>query len=91
MCILDYDVLLHRMKWWEILKARQGNDDNSRSLWSCTRLIAFVIQKTAGNDKISKPKDLFPLPWDEEPEPYTDEDMERLEQMLKQENEKGSD
>ena len=81
------------MRWWEILAARRerGNDEQVKATWSATRLLAFVIQKTAGNNKISKPSDLFSLPWDEDGgEEYTEEDIDRLEELMRQEDEKES-
>lgn len=77
------------MRWWEIRAALHGNERKDRITWETTRWLGFIQAVTQGA-KIKKPSDLLELPWEKgDEEEYSDEDIEHLEELLRQENEKG--
>lgn len=92
--INDY---LYRLSYADLLLISRGYENRKRDLWSATRwqtynlmLVSMADIKKAG---INSPKDLMPLPWDdngeeEEQVKITQEEIERMREDMRRMNEK---
>lgn len=92
--INDY---LYRLSYADLLLISRGYENRKRDLWSATRwqtynlmLVSMADIKKAG---INSPKDLMPLPWDdngeeEEQVKITQEEIDRMREDMRRMNEK---
>lgn len=92
--INDY---LYRLSYADLLLISRGYENRKRDLWSATRwqtynlmLVSMADIKKAG---INSPKDLMPLPWDdngeeEEQVKITQEEINRMREDMRRMNEK---
>ena len=75
---------LHELKWWEIRSIIRGYNRRHRDLWSSTRWQTYNIMASfVGGDKLSEkginsPKDLLKLPWDTQPVPLSQSEVEEM-------------
>lgn len=88
---------LYRLSYADLLLISRGYENRKRDLWSATRwqtynlmLVSMVDIKKAG---INSPKDLMPLPWDdngeeEEQVKITQEEINRMREDMRRMNEK---
>lgn len=85
---------LHELRYWEILVTIRGYYRRSHSLWEAARYVSFCTVKAVGGaENINTPQDLGLFTWetkDEVQDATTDEDIERLRRMIREENEKNS-
>lgn len=93
--INDY---LYRLSYADLLLISRGYENRKRDLWSATRwqtyhlmLVSMADIQKAG---INSPKDLMPLPWDNNEEEetakvkITQEEIERMREDMRRMNEK---
>lgn len=92
--INDY---LYRLTYADLLLISRGYENRKRDLWSAVRwqtynlmLVSMADIKKAG---INSPKDLMPLPWDdngeeEEQVKITQEEINRMREDMRRMNEK---
>ena len=87
---------LYRLSYADLLLISRGYENRKRDLWSATRwqtynlmLVSMADIKKAG---INSPKDLMPLPWDENGEEeqvkITEEEIKRMREDMRRMNEK---
>ena len=73
-----------RLRWWEVRSIIRGYNRRHRDLWSSTRWQTYNIMASfVGGDKLSEkginsPKDLLKLPWDTQPVPLSQSEVEEM-------------
>ena len=73
-----------RLRWWEVRSIIRGYNCRHRDLWSSTRWQTYNIRASfVGGDKLSEkginsPKDLLKLPWDTQPVPLSQSEVEEM-------------
>ena len=87
---------MHRLKWWQLLAIYRGSEE-ARPVRETTRWLAYVISQLLGASSIKSPKDLQQFPWElSDPdgttptEEITEEDIARLQELMRQENAKAA-
>ena len=92
--INDY---LYRLSYADLLLISRGYENRKRDLWSATRWQTYHLMLVSLADiqkaVINSPKDLMPLPWDdngeeEEQVKITQEEIERMREDMRRMNEK---
>lgn len=81
---------LHELKWWEIKLIIRGYRKRERTFCTMTRWAAFMTVSAFADLKkvgIHSAEDLLRFPW-EKTELPSEEDIEELRQLLKNENKK---
>lgn len=86
---------LYLMPYWEILLAVRGYYRRNVMQYELQRIQAFCSAFAFGGNKSNmSPHDFLPLPFDTDEETddegLTDEEVNRLRDMIKKENDKGS-
>lgn len=92
----DRHEFLHDLKFWEIKSIVRGYRLRCRTVWEASRLNAFFImssQTDLRKSGIYRDTDLVKFPWErqlmvERGDQPTPEDVERLREMMRRENEK---
>ncbi len=81
---------LFRLSFWEARRIVNGYYRRQRSAWSMTRWQTFYLLKAmpfADTEKITKPSDLIPFPWDSEDVDLLEEDeVDDIQGMISQFN-----
>lgn len=89
---IDHHFLMYEMKRWQIRAAIRGRMRRDRTQWESARFISLVIA-SINRDPKRPPlvaKDLITFPW-EDSEPLdvpTEDEIEELKRMMREENEK---
>ena len=85
------------MQWWEVLRTHRGINRRYRELWNATRQLGYWTTSTNFRyyQNVRCPEDLLPLPWSNsndggkaEPVALSDEEIHRLQDLMRKENEK---
>jgi len=86
---------LLQLRWWEILSIVDGYHARQHGLWESARLNAFLVMSATADLRkagVTSDRALVRFPWeDDDVEPGdqpSDEDVERLREMIREENER---
>ena len=68
------------MTWHEVDAFLSGMDDANRLSWEQTRMIMYTIAQSNSRKKL-RPKDILPLPWDDEKPQHEEIDWAEVERL----------
>lgn len=71
---------LDEMSWQEIDAYLMGMEEAERNSWDQTRLIMYAVAQSNSRKRL-RPKDVLPLPWDNEKPKDDDIDWAEVERM----------
>lgn len=60
--VVDYDYFMNKLELWEAYLLCNNLQYTDRSLWECSRLIAYVVAQTQSTKKL-KPTDIIDFEW----------------------------
>lgn len=71
---------LDEMTWAEVDAYLTGLDEAERTSWDQTRMIMYTVAQCNSRKKL-RPKDILPLPWDDEKPQHEEIDWAEVERM----------
>ena len=91
---IDRHTFLYKLRFWEICAIRSGYNHRIRKDYELVRWQTFWLMHNGmtdlGKAGIHAPSDLMSLPWDNdiEDDDMSDEDIEKMRRMIREENDK---
>lgn len=80
--------VLHELRQWEIIAIIRGYRRRDHSTWEASRLQTFFILRSLGAN-MNEPQELITFPWEKDRmTEVSDEEVEQLKALIRQENEK---